>query len=142
MVKDDEPTDLPPLYIRERMRDPRITGDTLAERMGTTPATVSRLLNGKRKMTLEWLFAFSKALAVPIETLFTPPGERQDQPITSEPEILAFLSRIKDFTPADIDAAFGVIMLAFRAKRGGSQSGEDRDRSAQSNPLHESEPSR
>lgn len=86
MSHDAEPTELPKLFIQERMKaaTPRITGDLLAERMGTTPATISRLLNGRRKMTLEWLYAFSKALNAPIASLFAPPSE---EPSASSPEV-------------------------------------------------------
>lgn len=72
-----EPTDLPQVYIRERMKaaKPRITAKMLAETMGTSEAQISRLLGGQRKMTLEWLYAFAKALNAPIDLLFTPPGE-------------------------------------------------------------------
>lgn len=78
-----EPTELPPLYIRERMKILRVKGEDLAERMETTAATVSRLLNGRRKMTLEWLFAFSKALNTPIASLFSPPESDR----TTDPEM-------------------------------------------------------
>lgn len=72
-----EPTDLPQVYIRERMKaaKPRITAKVLAEKMGTSEAQISRLLGGQRKMTLEWLYAFAKALNAPIDLLFTAPGE-------------------------------------------------------------------
>lgn len=84
--KGNDPTDLPPLFIRERMTGrAKITGAELAERMGTTPATISRLLNGQRKMTIEWLYAFSKALNVPIASLFTPPTK--DEPLSPEAQL-------------------------------------------------------
>lgn len=73
-IENDEPTEVPPLYIRERMKALGITGEKLAELMNTTPATVSRLLNGKRQMSLGWLFAFARALNTPIEMLFSQPG--------------------------------------------------------------------
>lgn len=91
MVSDnDGPTELPPLYIRERMANPRVTGEQLAERMGTTPATISRLLNGKRKMTLEWLFAFAKALNTPISGLFSPPSSGSDPESQLRSALLAY----------------------------------------------------
>lgn len=62
--------------------------------------------------------------------------------ITSEPEILAFLARIKGFTQSDINTAFGVIMMAMNAKRAGSAPDEDRGLSEQSSLPHGSEPSR
>jgi transcriptional regulator with XRE-family HTH domain len=72
---DDEPKELPQLFIRERMKTKGITGVVAAERMSTTPATVSRLLNGKRRMTLGWLYAFAKALEEPIASLFYAPDD-------------------------------------------------------------------
>lgn len=81
MSDDAEPTELPPLYIRERMKlPPKVTGDELASRMNTTPPTISRLLNGQRKMTLAWLYAFSKALETPIAEFFTPPSSEPRTP--------------------------------------------------------------
>lgn len=74
MVKEsDEPTELPAVFIKDWMNSLRVKGEALAERMNTTPATVSRLINGKRKMTLGWLNAFSKALGVPVAALLSPP---------------------------------------------------------------------
>lgn len=64
------------------------------------------------------------------------PTATKQGPITSEPEILSFLARIKGFTKTDIDAAFGVIMLAMRSKPGGSQPDGDHDQSAPSNHHH------
>jgi transcriptional regulator with XRE-family HTH domain len=73
MVK--EPTELPRVFIRERMKKPRVTAKELAEKMETSEAQVSRLLSGKRKMSLEWLYAFSQALDVPIAALFHAPDD-------------------------------------------------------------------
>ena len=60
--------------------------------------------------------------------------------ITSEPEILAFLARIKGFTQSDINTAFGVIMMAMNAKRAGSAPSEDHGQPEPSNPRHVSVP--
>lgn len=129
MVKESEPTDLPPVFIRERMKYPRLTGEVLAERMSTTPATVSRLLNGKRKMTLEWLFAFSKALDTPISELFLPP--QQDDRVYGEAAISDLLERI-DFIPAgDGPRAYRVLLSVF---------GEDDEKSSQSPDHDQSSP--
>jgi transcriptional regulator with XRE-family HTH domain len=70
------------------------------------------------------------------------PKATADGEITSEPEILAFLARIKDLSPSDINTAFGVIMMALNAKRAGSAPSEDRDQPGLSNRPHGSEPSR
>lgn len=133
---DTEPTELPPLYIRERMAKPRVTGEALAERMGTTPATVSRLLNGRRKMTLEWLFAFSKALGTPIEDFFTPPSAA---PQTAEerlrPALLAY-----GVDRDELDQVIRVIGTYVSDDEKSEQTSSE-DQSEPSNRPHESGPS-
>lgn len=81
MEKDAEPTALPPVFIRERMKLMKIRNKDVAEVIGTSEAQLSRLLSGKRKLTLEWLYAFANALNVPIESLFSPPetSERESR---------------------------------------------------------------
>jgi DNA-binding XRE family transcriptional regulator len=63
------------LYIREWIaaEAPHITQKTLAERMGCEPGTVSKLLNGKMDMTLEWLASFADALDKSVPDLFRDP---------------------------------------------------------------------
>lgn len=128
MVKNEEPTDLPPVFIRERMKYPRITGEVLAERMGTTPPTVSRLLNGKRKMTLEWLYAFAKALDTPISALFSPP-EHVGR-VSGEVAISKLLEQI-DFIPeGEGHRAYRVLVSVFGDASERSSQTQDRDQSS------------
>lgn len=125
MVKESDPTDLPPVFIKERMKYPRITGEVLAERMGTTPATISRLINGKRKLTLEWMFAFAKALDVPISALFTPP--QHDGRVRSEADVSKLLEQIAFIPEGDGHRAYKVLISVF---------GED-DETPSQTPAHD-----
>lgn len=139
--KPHEPTELPPLYIRERMNaaSPRVTGEVLAERMGTTPATISRLLNGKRKMTLEWLYAFSRALGVPIAELFSPPSEPADTEGQLRAAMVAF-----GVHEDDLGRAVSAVKIFVDEDEGGDEQpspGLPRDRSEPSNRPRESKPS-
>lgn len=103
---DDEPRELPPLFIRKRMKlaKPPFTGKVLAEKMGTSEAQVSRLLGGKRKMSLGWLYAFSKAMDVPIAELFTDP-KSQSHTITKD-QIQAVLAMVEGASPRRIELAY------------------------------------
>lgn len=139
-AKDDEPTELPPLYIREYMKALGVTGEKLAEQMGTTPATVSRLLNGKRQMTVAWLYAFSKALGVSIENLFRRPGAISfKSPETDlRSALLAF-----GVDGSQLDRALGVIRGGFiKAPEGSPEQTPSDDQSPPASHPHELEPSR
>lgn len=138
MVKENEPTDLPPVFIRERMKYPRVTGEVLAERMQTTPATVSRLINGKRKMTLEWLYAFSKALDVPIADLFSPP-EHQGR-VQGELEISKLLEKIDVVPEGEGTRAYHVLMSVFGEVASISKQTDDHGLSPPANRRRESTP--
>lgn len=130
-----------PTSIRERRKARGWTQPELGERAGISGTAVHNLEAGKNGFTDKTLAALATALECRPADLLLPMVEKPSE-ISSEPEILAFLARIKGFTKADIDAAFGVIMLALRAKSGGSQPTETRGQSAQSSHHHESEPSR
>lgn len=52
------------VFIREWMEKKDIDGERLAERMDISPGTMSKLLNGRMKMTLEYLDGFADALGL------------------------------------------------------------------------------
>lgn len=54
------------LYIREWMEavNPTLDNERLAERMGIAPGTLSKLLNGRMKMTVEYLEGIASAIGV------------------------------------------------------------------------------
>lgn len=64
------------LYIREWMEKvkPPLDNERLAERIDSSPGTVSKLLNGRMKMTMEYLAAIAAALDVEVSQLFHDPN--------------------------------------------------------------------
>jgi len=130
-----------PTSVKERRKARGWSQSVLAEKAGISTTAVHNLEKGKNGFTDKTLAGLAAALECRPADLLLPMAEKPS-PITSEPEILAFLSRIKGFTSTDIDAAFGVIKLALRAKQAGSQQDEDRGQSAQSNLRRAPEPSR
>lgn len=119
MTDDAEPTELPTIFIRERMKaaKPRITAKVLAERMQTSEAQISRLLGGQRRMTLEWLNSFAGAMGVPITQLFTPPGAEKEATTAkarTEAEVKELLARI-DMKPGAIDPVWGLITFYLKS---------------------------
>lgn len=64
------------LYIREWMEKARtpLDNERLAERLECSPGTISKLLNGRMKMTTEWLAAIAAALDVEVSQLFHDPN--------------------------------------------------------------------
>ena len=64
----------------------------LAEKMETSDANISRLLNGERQITLDWLRDFAKALELPMWQLLMPP---EDAEIYGEKQVKTALRRIR-----------------------------------------------
>lgn len=62
------------LFLREWMEDRHLDNKRVAERMDRAEATVSKLLSGKMRMTLEYLYEFAEALNVEPEQLFRDPA--------------------------------------------------------------------
>jgi transcriptional regulator with XRE-family HTH domain len=129
-----------PTSVKERRNARGWSQTVLAEKAGISTTAVHNLEKGKNGFTDKTLAGLAAAFECRPADLLLPMDEKPSE-ITSEPEILAFLARIKGFTNNDINAAFGVIKLALDAKRAGSQSNEDRGQPAPSSPRHESEPS-
>lgn len=61
------------VYLREWRLAKGLTQPELAKRVGTVKSEVSRLEKGSRRMTLEWMSAFSRALGISAEDLMTIP---------------------------------------------------------------------
>lgn len=73
-------------YIQEWMQHRRLNQARTAERMDTDQATISKLLNGKLRMSDVWLFGFAEALDVDVADLFRDPKR------PTQEELLAGLS--------------------------------------------------
>jgi len=61
------------VYLREWRLAKGLTQPELARRTGTVKSEISRLENGSRRMTVEWMSAIAKALGVSAEDLMTVP---------------------------------------------------------------------
>lgn len=74
-----------------------ITADQIAARIGRDRSIVSRILNGRQPMSLEWAKAFSEALEVPLATVLEKAGTtdaftaRQFSPGFSESDAAAWI---------------------------------------------------
>lgn len=138
MAEDSSPLAVP-TSVKERRKARGWTQPVLAEKAKISTTAVHNLEAGKNGFTDKTLAALAEAFECRPADLLLPMVEKPSA-ITSDPEILAFLARIKGFTQSDIDAAFGVIKLALRAKQAGSPQDEDRGQPEQSNPHHVSTP--
>lgn len=88
------------LFLREWLAKRGLEQRQVAERMNIEPGTVSKLLNGRMRLTLEYLAGFADALDLSIEDLFRHP----DMP--SRDELLAMGS------PAELRAAMQLVRMA------------------------------
>lgn len=61
------------VYLREWRLAKGLTQTELARRTNTVKSEVSRLENGSRRMTLEWMGIFARAMGVSVEDLMTVP---------------------------------------------------------------------
>lgn len=66
------------LYLKEHREDAGLTQDQLAERMGTTKATISRIERGKRDYTGGFLEAAAEALGKADASVFYRPPKETD----------------------------------------------------------------
>jgi plasmid maintenance system antidote protein VapI len=75
---------MPPSYITRRLRERDANGRELARHMEWTPSTLSRVVRGKRDLTLDELTRMAKFLAVTPEELFrrlaAPAGTLAEEP--------------------------------------------------------------
>lgn len=88
------------LFIREWIEYRTHDQKKVAERMGIEPGTVSKLLNNKMKMTIEYLSGFADALDVSVADLF------RDPRAPTQNELLSMGS------PDELRAAMRLVQLA------------------------------
>jgi len=130
-----------PTSVKERRKALKWSQERLGQEAGISTTAVHNLEAGKNGFTDKTLASLAKALSCRPADLLLPMSEVAP-PIRTEPEILSFLARIEGLKKTDIDTAFGVILLALQANRGGSRSDEDRDPVERANRPRESVPSR
>lgn len=134
-----EHTALPKLFIREWAKHKGFDQKILAEKMDTTEATVSRLLSGQRKMTLEWLSAFSEVLGcMPADMFASPSGGHP--PIRGAEQIRETLKRIEGLTEHDIQLHFELIMRDIKFNAAEHEQSQAGDQSQRATALHEPKP--
>lgn len=83
--------------IRKLRDDRNLTQEELADLVGTSFQQISRLENGNRKLSQEWMHRIGRALGVPPATLMETPemvGEFVD-----DPDELAWLRLYREMTP-------------------------------------------
>ena len=60
-------------YVREWRLAKGLTQPELALRVGTVKSEISRLENGSRRLTLDWMSSLAKAMGIGVEDLMTAP---------------------------------------------------------------------
>lgn len=88
------------LYLKEWIAYRDLEQRHVAERMDIEPGTVSKLINGRMRMTIEYLAGFADALDISVSDLFRHP----DAP--TRDELLAM------GTPAELRAAMHLVQMA------------------------------
>lgn len=88
------------LFLREWLVKRGLEQKQVAERMEIEPGTVSKLLNGRMKLNIEYLASFADALDLSVADLFRHP----DMP--TRDELLAM------GTPAELRAAMQLVQMA------------------------------
>lgn len=134
-----EHTALPKLFIREWAKHKGFDQKILAEKMDTTEATVSRLLSGQRKMTLEWLTAFSEVLGCAPADMFVAPNGEQS-PIRGAEQIRETLKRIEGLTDHDVQLHFELIMRDIKFNAAEYEQSQADDQSQLATPHREPKP--
>lgn len=61
-------------WFKLRQKQLGITADQIAARLGRDRSVISKILNGKQRMTLEWAQAFAEALDCPLPTILEKAG--------------------------------------------------------------------
>jgi transcriptional regulator with XRE-family HTH domain len=129
-----------PTSVKDRRKKLKWTQEKLASEAGISTTAVHNLEAGKNGFSDKMLAALAAALKCrPADLLL--PLDVEARPITTEPEILAFLARIEGLNQTDINVAFSVISNALKASRAGSAPSDNRDQSQPASRRRESTPS-
>jgi transcriptional regulator with XRE-family HTH domain len=108
-------------WFRDRQRQKGVTSEDIAQAAGRDRTAVSKILNGKQRMTMEWARAFAKVLEAPLAEILERAGYAEEQEL---PRPLAGMSE-SDATPFHIqDGRQDTATLAARAF-GGDKPGVD-----------------
>lgn len=79
-------------WIKQKLKSTGATQDQLARAIGRDRAVVSRILQGKQHLRLDWAEAFAKVLQVSTTELLRHSGMGQDSPAPAKPRIIVGIS--------------------------------------------------
>jgi len=82
------------LRLKEILKQKGISGKSLAETVGITETSLSRIINGDQQPRFELLLQIAKALDVDIRDLFIPTKENEN-PTEALQKVIDELERIK-----------------------------------------------
>ena len=140
-VKKPKPI-LQPHYLRA-WRDFRdVSQETAAVAIGVERGSLSKIESGQVPYKQHYVEGLAALYRCTVGDLLSVDPTAPRPPITTEPEILSFLSRIEGLTERDISIAFGVIQNALAARQAGSAPSVSRDQQPSSTRPREEEPSR
>ena len=140
-MAEKEPTALPPIYIREWIEHLGLDQKDLAEPMGTSDSQISRLLTGRRKLSLEWMAIFASALNIQVSDLFKPPSAATAQ-ARRDDEIRDLLKSIDGLEDKDVMMLLSIIKNAVRANSVEREHSQLRDQSESATLPRAMKPSR
>lgn len=84
-------------WFKQRQKQVGVTADQIAAQLGRDRSVVSKILNGRQRMTLEWAQAFADVLETPISTVLEKAGvaapvvARQMTPGFAESDAIAWV---------------------------------------------------
>jgi len=127
------------------LEDRRKKPAPFAKEVGLGPDLIRDILRKGSMPSADRLALIADGLGVTTDYLLgrtDDPTASKQGPITTEPEILAFLSRIDKLSESDITVAFTVIKNALDAKRGAPEPSGSHDQPQLANLPRGSKPSR
>ncbi|WP_112312514.1 LexA family protein [Pseudogemmobacter bohemicus] len=86
-------------WFKQQQKKAGVTADQIAARLGRHPSVVSKILNAKQNMTLDWAKAFADSLNQPLATILEKAGvtdeasARQIIPGFAESDVAPFISQ-------------------------------------------------
>lgn len=89
-------------WFKRQQKIAGITAEDIAARIGRDRSLVSRILNGRQRMSLEWAKAFSDALGVPLATVLEKAGVTGSETVAqlspgfAEADAVPFVHRPED----------------------------------------------
>lgn len=96
---------LTPNYLRAWRHQSGLTVESVASRAGTDKGQLSKLENGERRLTVDWLSRIAPAYGVAPDKLLTPPASAENENSMREPppaRMLALIDSVKAGTWTEV----------------------------------------